>query len=99
MWLHYTFLIFLNTTRDFDKSYIINHVVYFGLKFQNIHARSALLTVFKCLVRNHFDYDDITHDQAFNNSFHQKIESIQYNAALAITGAISGTSTKKMINN
>ena len=29
--LHYTFLIFLNTAREFDKSYMINHVVYFGL--------------------------------------------------------------------
>ena len=26
-------------------------------------------------------------DQAFNNSFHQRLASIQYNAALAITGA------------
>ena len=30
------------------------------------------------------------------NSFHQKIESLQYNAALAITGAISGTSREKI---
>ena len=28
------------------------------------------------------------YDQAFNNSFHQKNTSLQYNAALAITGAI-----------
>ena len=31
MCLHYTFLIFLNTARESDKSYLINHVVYFGL--------------------------------------------------------------------
>ena len=29
-------------------------------------------------------------------SFHQKIESIQYNSALAITGAIRGTSIEKL---
>ena len=38
------------------------------------------------------DYDDIIYDQAYNTSFHKKLESIQYNAALAITGAIRRTS-------
>ena len=28
------------------------------------------------------------YDQAFTNSFHAKMESIQYNACLAITGVI-----------
>ena len=36
------------------------------------------------------------YDQAFNESFHQRIESIQYNAAIAITGAIRGTSSEKL---
>ena len=40
-------------------------------------------------------YGDIIYDQTFNESFHQRIESIQYNAAVAITGAIRGTSSKK----
>ena len=35
-------------------------------------------------------------DQACNDSFHQKPESIQYNAALAITEAIRGTSSEKL---
>ena len=35
-------------------------------------------------------------NQAFNNFFHAKIESIQYNAYLAITGAIRGTSREKI---
>ena len=34
--LDYTFLIFVNTAREFDKSYTINHL-YFGLKV-NIRA-------------------------------------------------------------
>ena len=29
--LHYTFLTFFNTASESDKSYMINHVVYFGL--------------------------------------------------------------------
>ena len=36
------------------------------------------------------------YDQAYNGSFHQKLDSIQYNTALAITGAIRGTSKEKL---
>ena len=36
------------------------------------------------------------YDRAYNTSFHQNIESIQYNAALAITGAVRGTSREKL---
>ena len=36
------------------------------------------------------------HDRAYNNSFHQNIESLQYNASLAITGAVRGTSREKL---
>ena len=35
------------------------------------------------------------YDKAFNESFHAKLESLQYNAALAMTGAIRGSSTEK----
>ena len=46
--------------------------------------------------RPYLDYGDIIYDQTFNESFHQRIESIQYNAAIAITGAIRGTSSEKL---
>ena len=45
------------------------------------------------------DYGDIIHDQAFNNSFHQKKESLQYNTALAMADAIRVRSRGKNINN
>ena len=32
----------------------------------------------------------------FNNSFHERLEPIQYNAALAVTGAIRGSSKEKL---
>ena len=64
----------------------VNKTVALLRKFQNNLPRSALLTIYKCFVRTHLDYGDIIYDQAFNNSFHQNIESLQYNAALAITG-------------
>ena len=65
-------------------------------KFQQILPRSTLLTTYKTFVRSRLDYADIIYDQAYNSAFHHKLESIQYNACLAITGAIRGTSTEKI---
>ena len=42
------------------------------------------------------DYGDIIYDQPQNKSFCEKLESLQYKAALAITGAIQGTSRDKI---
>ena len=42
------------------------------------------------------DYVDVLYDQTFNNFFQAKIESIQYNACLTITGVIRGTSKDKI---
>ena len=47
-------------------------------------------------IRSHLDYVDVIYDQLYNNSFHQKLESIQYNAALAIAGAIRGSSREEI---
>ena len=58
--------------------------------------RHSLVTIYKSFVRPHLDYGDIIYDQPNNESFTQKIERIQYNAALAITGAIKGTSQSKL---
>ena len=52
--------------------------------------------MFHYLQSIHLDYGDVLYDQAFNKSFHAKMGSIQYNACLAITGAIRGTSREKM---
>ena len=70
----------------------------FGIlrKLQNLLPRTALITIYKTFVRPHLDYGDILYDQAFNLSFKQKLESIQYRACLAITGAIRGTSGEKI---
>ena len=58
--------------------------------------RTALLTIYKSFIRPHLDYGDFIYDKPNNDSFVQNIESIQYNAALAITGAIKGTSRDKI---
>ena len=65
-------------------------------KLQNILPRPALLTIYKCFIRPHLDYGDIIYDQAYNLSFHQNLESIQYNAALALTRAFRDSSRGKL---
>ena len=54
--------------------------------------RHSLLTIYKSFIGPHLDYGDILHDQPNNKSLCQKIETLQYNAALAFTGAIKDTS-------
>ena len=65
-------------------------------KFQGILPRTSLITIYKLFARPHLDYGDTIYDQTFNESFHQSIESIQYNAAIAVTGAIRGTSSERL---
>ena len=47
----------------------------------------------------HLDCGHIIHKQSNNVSFSDKIESIQYNAVLAITGAIKDTSKETLSGN
>ena len=65
-------------------------------KLNLLLPRSSLWIVYKCFVRSHLDYGDIICDQPKPSSLTNKIESVQYNAALAITGPIRGTSKEKL---
>ena len=58
--------------------------------------RDSLVTIYKAHVRPHLDYGDIVYDRPGNSTFSEKIESIQYNACLAITGCFRGTSREKL---
>ena len=60
--------------------------------------RNALLTIYKSFVRLHLDYGDIVFDRPNHESFISKLEQVQYNAALAITGAIKCASRRKLYN-
>ena len=93
--------IFLDTRLSFEKHpetvlCKINKMIGLIRKLQNLLPRTALITLYKAFVRPHLDYGDIIYDQAHNASFHQKLESLQYNACLAITGAIRGSSREKI---
>ena len=65
-------------------------------KLQPIMPRAALLTTYKSFLRPHLDYGDVIYDRAFKESFQKKLGSVQYNAALTITGAIRGSSREKL---
>ena len=58
----------------------------------NVLPRSRLLTIYKSFVRPHLDYGNVLYHQPNNESMNSKPESVQYSAALAISGAIKGTS-------
>ena len=74
----------------------VNKTIGLLRKFQLILPRHSLITIYKTFIRPHLDYGDVIYDRAFNESFHQRLESIQYNAAIAITGTIRGTSSEKL---
>ena len=74
----------------------VNKAIGLLRKLQNTLSRPSLLTIYKSFIRPHLDYGDIIYGQTYNASFQQKVESIQYNASLVITGAIRGTSNEKL---
>ena len=65
-------------------------------KLKPVIPRAALLTIYKSFLRPHLDYGGVIYDRAFNESFQNKSESVQYNAALAFTGAIRGSTREAL---
>ena len=59
-------------------------------------SRKSLIKIYKAFLRPLIDYGDIIYDQSQNEPFCEKLESVQYKAALAITGAIQGSSREKL---
>ena len=54
-------------------------------------SRKILLTIYKSFVRPNLDYEDIIYDKLLDESFKSKLETIQYHAALLISGTFKGT--------
>ena len=74
----------------------INKTIGLLKKFSNLLPRQDLVTIYKAFIRPHLDYGDVLYEKAFNKSFQAKMESIQYIACLAMTGAIRGTSRENI---
>ena len=74
----------------------INRTIGCFCKLQNLLPRSSLLTICKGFVRPFLDYGDIIYGEAYNASFHQKLEIFQYNPDLTMSGAIRGASKENL---
>ena len=79
-----------NITQKIIKAMSLLH------RFQPILPRSSQLTICKTFISSQLDYADVIYDQAYNSSFHDKFESLQYNACLAIKRTIRETSSEKL---
>ena len=88
-----------NLTFDFhlkEKKSKANRVIGLIKHLSRTLPRKSLITLYTSIARSHLDYADVIYDQPHNESFCNSIESIQYNAALAITSAIRGTSKERI---
>ena len=57
-------------------------------KLSNYFPRHSLVTLYKAFIRPHLDYANVIYDKPNNMNICNKTESLQNNAAPAITGAI-----------
>ena len=96
--------VYLDDRLDFHEHFrnifkMVNKTMSLLRKLQNNLPRAPLVTIYKFFIRPYLGFGDILYDQIFNNYFHEKFESIQYNATLAITGAIRVVPEKNFIKN
>ena len=66
-------------------------------------SRNTLSELYKLYVRPHLDYGDVIYhmpqgDDCSGNYLMEKLESVQYSAALAVTGTWRGTSRERLYN-
>ena len=57
-------------------------------KLHPVLPQTSVLAIYEFFIRPHLDYTDVIYDQPLNESFSNNLETVQYNTALAITGAI-----------
>ena len=93
--------IILNEKRNFKKhidSIIlkVNRGIAVLKKIRYSFPRKSLITIYNALLRPLLHYGDIIYDQPHNEPVCEKRDSVQCKVALAITGAIQGTSREKI---
>ena len=54
----------------------------------NLFRPSQITIYYQAFTRSHLNYGNIVFDKAYNNSFHQRLESIQCKVALTINAEI-----------
>ena len=79
-----------------DKFAKVNSGIGILKKLSGFLPRHSLINLYKSFIRPHLDYADIIYDQPNNLNLCNKIETCQYNAALAITVAIRSYSKERL---
>ena len=74
-----------------DKFAIVNKGIEMLKKLSNYVPLHSIVTLYKAFILPHLAYTDIIYDKPNNLNIFNKIESLQCNAALAITGPIRGS--------
>ena len=74
----------------------VNKFIDLLWNLNNCLPQSYLITIYKSFVKPHLDYGDKIFDKAYNNSFQERLKSLQYKVSLAIRGAIEGSATERL---
>ena len=93
--------LFLDNKLDFNKHLDekinnCNKIIEMMEKLFTSVSKQSLLTIYKSFVRPILNCGDIIYDKPHKCSFIGKIERVQYNACLVITGAFKGTSRERL---
>ena len=93
----------LDSNSNFDmhlkeKISIVNNGIGLLRNLRCSISRKPLLSIYEAFLRPHLDYCDVMYEKPRNEKFIDTLESIQYNATLAITGAIKVTFKEKLCN-
>ena len=79
-----------------DKINRCNKIIGVMKRLSMTCSRKTLLIIYKSFVGPLLDYTDIICDKPNNESFKRKLEAVQYNASLVITGMIIRTSRERL---
>ena len=79
-----------------DKFTIVNDEIGMLKKLSNYLPRRSLVTLCEAFMGPHLDHVDIIYDKPNNKGACDVIESLQYNANLAIIRTASASSKKKL---
>ena len=73
-----------------------NKIIEMMKKLSTSVSRQSSLTIYKSFVGPILDYGDIIYGKPHKGFIIEKIERVQYNACLVITGAFKGTSREHL---
>ena len=77
---------------------VVNNSIALLRKLGFSIPRKSLISTTKAFLRPHLNYHDVVYDKPCIEKLIDTLELIHYNATLAVTDAIRGTSKEKLFN-